>query len=132
MEAINGKPAAERDAHFEWFDMCYDIGPFLVDSIQVSDLCKYVSTFKNDPADGEMMTVVGISRAADLYSQHFNNELQHRRKHRLPRKHSELVINIGGNLDGVTFRKESMLAQCLTGSGLKWISFRQLKIVNDS
>jgi hypothetical protein len=119
-----------RPQHFEWFDNCYHIGPHLVDSIQVSDLCKYVSPFKNDPEDGEMMTVVGIIRAADLYSQHFNNELQHRRKHRLPRKHSELVINIGGNIGGDYFRKESMLAQCLTGSGLKWISFKQLKIVS--
>jgi len=120
---------AARPQHLEWFDECYNPGPRPVDDIQQGDLCKYVSPYKEDPMDGEMMTVVGISRAADLYSAEFDRELAHRRKHRLPRKHSELVINIGGNIGGSYFRKESMLAHCLTSTGMKWIPCKQLKIV---
>jgi len=118
---------AARPQHLEWFDECYNPGPRLVDDIQQGDLCKYVSPYKEDPRDGEMMTIIDVCTAADLYSAEFDRELAHRRRRRLPRNHKEISIDL--QTQGCCFRKESMLAHCLTSTGMKWIPCKQLKIV---
>jgi len=111
---------AARPQRFEWDAECYNPRPRLIDDIQLGDLCKYVSPFKDDRLDGEMMMVIDVRLAAHLLSELF--------AHAGPNLHIDLGIN-GLVLGGPSLMRDNMLAHCLTSVGMKWIPCKRLKIV---
>lgn len=107
----------ERPQRIEWDCECYTPGPRLMDDIQRGDLCKYVSPYKDDRLDGEMMMIIDVCTAADIY------EFQPHRN--VIREEIQLPCQLGG----ATLRRESFMAHCITSVGVKWIPCKRLKIV---
>jgi len=120
MEDVRETNTAAHPQRFEWDAECYNPRPRLVDDIQQGDLCKYVSPFKEDSLDEEMMMVIDVRLAADLLSELF--------AHGRPDLHITLGVN-GLVLGHPSLARDNMLAHCLTSVGMKWIPCKRLKIV---